>query len=274
MKNITVYTLVYNEEARIENLLKNLLWSDDIIIYDKSSTDKTRDIAAKYPCRVIRVPYFDTGSGHTKNIVNDAKNEWLLHLSCSDIIHPSLVSKMLNLINKNNFNYDVIAFPYVVGALGIFDKRSPWDSIPLKKYLFKKSVAVSSEIIHQELTFSSDKVYKMEKSRTEAVFHLTHENLDTFFERHIRYTKAEAKKYKTRTIGYWKCLGRFFAAIFWMIFYKRVLFMGWKGLALFFAFLSYFMMEFLFTWEKFDGKGKDVYDKLRDSMLKEWENNK
>jgi glycosyltransferase involved in cell wall biosynthesis len=273
MKNITVYTVVYNEEHRIENLLKNCLWSDDIIIYDKSSTDKTREIASKYPCKIIKIPYYNTGSGPVKNIVKDAKNDWLMHVSCSDIIHPKFTKKVLNLINDDSFTnkYDVIAFPYVVGVLGILNKKSPWN-FPLKEYLFKKSSVVFSEVVHKEMSFKpKSKIYKMQKNREEAVFHLTHENLDTFFERHIRYTKAEAQVFDSRGKALWKSFGEIFVAIGWMLFYKRVWLLGWKGIALFFAFLSYFFMKFLFVWERFDGKGKEEYDKIKESMLKEWQ---
>ncbi len=271
MKNITVYILVYNEEARIENLLKNCLWSDDIIIYDKSSTDRTREIASKYHCRIIKIPYSDTGPGMSINVVNDAKNDWILGITCSDIIHPKLIDKMLELINREGFDYDVIAFPYVVGVLGIIDKRSPWSAIPLKKYLFKKTAAIFSDIVHKEISFKPyAKIYKMEKNDKEAVFHLTHENLDIFFERVTRYAKGEAMLYSSMNKGLIKIFLEIWAAIFWMIFYKRVLFMGWKGFVLFYAFLIYFFTKFLFTWERFNGKGKEVYDKLRNSMLKEW----
>lgn len=271
MNNITVYAVVYNEESRIENLLKNCLWSDDIIVYDKSSTDRTREIASKYPCRIIKVSYYDIELGEVKNVINEAKHEWILYMTCSDIIRPALVDKMLELINQKDFDYDVIAFPYVVGVLGIVDKRSPWSAIPLKKHLFKKSAVVFSDIVHKEISFKPHaKIYKMEKNDKEAVFHLTHENLDIFFERVTRYAKAEAMLYSSRNKGLAKIFFEIWAAIFWMIFYKRVLFMGWKGFVLFYAFLIYFFTKFLFTWERFNGKGKEVYDKLRSSMLKEW----
>ncbi len=45
MSNISVIALVYNEEKRIRNLLDTLAWSDDVILIDKSSTDRTVEIA-------------------------------------------------------------------------------------------------------------------------------------------------------------------------------------------------------------------------------------
>lgn len=46
--NISVVVVVYNEEGRIENFLKSFLWADEIIVVDKSSTDRTIEIARNF----------------------------------------------------------------------------------------------------------------------------------------------------------------------------------------------------------------------------------
>ena len=274
MKNITVYTLVYNEEARIENLLRNCLWSDDIIVYDKSSTDKTRELASKYPCRVIKVPYYDAGAGLAKNIVNDAKNEWILALQCSDIIHPGLVNKILELINNPDFDYERIGFPSITSVFGIYDKKSPWSPNPLwmtGRNLFKKNVVVFTEVVHREIQFKTDKIYWLKPSSTEALFHLTHENLETFFERHNRYAKSESNLFETRQKGFLKCFFMIFVVAGWMIIKKRTLLLGWKGIFLFLAYLSYYINIFLYTYQKFEGRGEEDYKKIREKMAAEWD---
>ncbi len=270
--NITVITVVYNEEERIETLLKSMQWSDDIIVVEKSSTDKTKEIALRYTQNVITVPYSDTGD-ETKYGVKVAKNEWVMTVTASDIMHPKLAGKLLELVNneKINTHYDIIRFPFQMGALGIIDKHSPW-YFPLKPWLCKKSVLVTKNEVHREVSFSSNRIYKMKKSNTEAMFHLTHQDLDSFFERHLRYTKAETKKYDSKVKGLLTALKEMFLAIIWLIFYKRVWLLGWNGIALAFAFLSYYMMKYLFIWEKFEGKGAGKYKKLQDSILKEWGN--
>ncbi|MCP4179765.1 MAG: glycosyltransferase [bacterium] len=273
LKNITVYCIVYNEERRIEKFLKIFRWCSDLVIFDKSSTDRTQKICMEYTDRVITIPYQDTGLGPTKNILSLAKNEWIMHVSCSDIIHPNLVKKILDLINVDNFAFDVIAFPYQVGVLGIISKHSPWSSFPLKEYLFKKNAVVFSEEVHKEISFKpGSKIYKMKKDKYEAVFHLTHENLNTFFERHIRYTKAEINRGKYKKFGLLKISGEIIAAILWMIFYKRVWMLGRNGFALFLAFLSYFFMKFLFLWESKNNIHKNSYSNIKENILSEWKN--
>lgn len=270
MNRITITTVVYNEELRIENFIKNCLWSDDIVIYDKSSTDKTLEIASKYPCRVITVPYWNTGAGATKNIISDAKHDWIFTLSCSDIIHPMLVKKITELVNLSHFDYDIIAVPYQNGVFGIIDKRSPWD-ISFKKYLYRKSAVLFTEKVHNETSFISNKVFYMCPNKKEALFHLTHENLSTFLERHIRYTEAEANLFKSRKEALSISFKEVIVVLFRMLFVKKTWLLGWDGIGLMFALLTYYMMKYLFAWQRFDAKGTEVYKIMREEILNEWD---
>ena len=42
---VSVYVLAYNEEAKIEDCIKSVLWADEVILIDSHSTDKTAQIA-------------------------------------------------------------------------------------------------------------------------------------------------------------------------------------------------------------------------------------
>lgn len=270
MKNITVTAVVYNEEKRIENFLRSLKWSNDIIIVDKSSTDRTREIAEKYNVRVITVPYSDTG-GEVEFAIEAAKNEWVMTLTASDMIHPELVDRLLELINQEDFDFDIIAMPFAAYTLGICDKHSPW-YMPRKKWLFKKEIFRPCGLVHSETkNLDSKKVYKMKPNVVKALYHFTHQDVDSFMERHLRYTKAEVQKYKNMRHALLRINLEIFAALGWMIFYKRVWFLGKNGVTLFWAFLSYFIMKYLYTWEHFTGKAQNKYDVIQKELLEKWD---
>ena len=44
---------VFNEESRIENCLKTICWCDEIVVLDKESTDRTREIASRYTDKIF-----------------------------------------------------------------------------------------------------------------------------------------------------------------------------------------------------------------------------
>jgi hypothetical protein len=59
--------------------------------------------------------------------------------------------------------------------------------------------------------------------------------------------------------------------IYSLLFRKKTYLLGWDGIMLMFAFLSYYMMSFVYKWEKKRGKAPEVYNKIRKDILSEWE---
>ena len=55
--NVTVFIEVFNEEKRIESCLKSFSWADELVVFNKNSTDRTREIALTYASEVIDVPF-------------------------------------------------------------------------------------------------------------------------------------------------------------------------------------------------------------------------
>jgi hypothetical protein len=54
---------------------------------------------------------------------------------------------------------------------------------------------------------------------------------------------------------------------------KRVFMMGWDGVALGLAYLSYFMMRFLYTWERLRGLDSGVYKEEILKIREMWDQN-
>lgn len=271
MKNISVIAVVYNEEHRIETLIKSFLWSDDLIIVDKSSTDNTQEIIAKYPqIKLIVTDYSDTGD-EVKYGVNCAKNEWVMTITASDIIHPNLVNKLTTLINDDSFTYDVIALPFAIYVFGLRDvKRSPWCATH-KEWMYKKDVVQTSSVVHKEMFHNSKNIYVMPYSNTVNLFHLTHETMDSFMERHIRYTRTETKNYTDEKSALRASFKDFLNSVKEVCFKRRSFLKGWDGIALGLAYISYFILKFLFVWQKFRGQGTAEYQKIRSEILTLWD---
>jgi (heptosyl)LPS beta-1,4-glucosyltransferase len=264
---ISVLITVFNEESRIEATLKCLNWCDDVIVVEKSSTDRTREIVLRYTDKVITVPFSEHG-GEGKYGIDIARHEWILGMTASDVIHPGLVDKLQALLRQDPFPYDIVAVPFVVYFLGIYDRHSPWYR-PTKRWLFRKSVWYHNPEIHRELQFTSKRVFKMRPSDTEALFHFTGPTLDSYYEHVVRYCHVEPNKYPKRSSGLWKTLGEIILGAGWLIIHKRVFMLGWNGIALGLSFLVYYISKFLYVWEKFHGASG--YEGLKQRIIQEWE---
>lgn len=187
--NISVVIFAYNEEKRIANVLKSFSWAKEIIVFDKSSTDKTFNIASKY-AKVFKI-IFSEGSDHFKTIkVQDYVScDWVLIATCSDHIDKSLANYLVDLEDKDE--YDIINLPFKNYIFGIASKNSPWP-ITFKSILARKSVINYKSDIHRELNYNSNKEFKLNSSNG-YIHHYSNTDIENFLNRSIKYAKFEGQ---------------------------------------------------------------------------------
>ncbi len=103
MQKLTVVISVFNEENKIENCLKSVMFADEIIVINNSSTDKTIDIAKKYATSIITQPNDPLLIDIQKNAgFKKAKNDWALSIDADEIVTPELQREIEELLKKNN----------------------------------------------------------------------------------------------------------------------------------------------------------------------------
>ncbi len=90
LSDLTPFILAWNEEANLARCLDSLAWASQILIVDSGSTDRTLEIAAKYPqVRVVQRP-FDSHSNQGNFGLSQITTSWVLSLDADYIISPEL----------------------------------------------------------------------------------------------------------------------------------------------------------------------------------------
>jgi glycosyltransferase involved in cell wall biosynthesis len=271
--NVTVFLEVFNEEARIESCLKNFSWAEELIVFDKHSTDATREIAEKFATQVISVPFTQASENVINNYSGRASCEWVLFITASSLMHPRLAKEIVKLTTDKSFEFDVIGMPYGMYAFGINNKRSPWTG--LRKYTLIRSSAVKlSDKLHLEIGYSSSKIYNMPlMGEDEVLYHCTHRDAEDFFDRTKRYTKYEAEHTKMldRNQALKQAAVELLKSVFTVTFRRRTFLMGWDGIALALAYISNFIMKFIYVWDCHRENGNSLYPELRKKMDDLWD---
>ena len=99
---LTVVVLTYNEEQNLPACLESLAgWTEEIIVLDSGSTDRTQEIAKQYDVRLVE-HYFET---HTKQwnwaLCNlPISTEWVLGLDADQSVTPDLRGELVQLFNQ------------------------------------------------------------------------------------------------------------------------------------------------------------------------------
>jgi glycosyltransferase involved in cell wall biosynthesis len=268
---ISAFLPVYNEEKRIKYALTSLQWCDEIILLDKTSTDNTVEIAKEFGAKVYVMPNSSSYNVEEFDYFKYCTSEWIILFTASDIIDVGLAYEIKRLINDENFKYDIINVPYKSYILGIENKRSPWKSTHLSSVFRKSILTINKEGVHDAISFRSKKKYSIVNFNIGSIHHLTHETVDSMMDRHIRYWRAEGNNYNESNLqNAFRDLLRAMKLIIWT---RKTFLLGWNGMALICAYLSYAMMSFVYKWQNLNRtRSTDFYKKLREDSLKEWDN--
>ena len=93
---ISVLILTFNEEANLPRCLKSVAWSDDVLVVDSFSTDRTVEIAKKFGARVLERE-FDHFAGQ-RNFgldMGELRHDWVLHLDADEVVTEALRDEMI-----------------------------------------------------------------------------------------------------------------------------------------------------------------------------------
>ena len=88
---ISVLVLTFNEEANLPGCLDSVSFSDDVVVFDSHSSDRTVEVAAARGARVLTRGFDDYGSQRQAALeMGPFKHPWLLVLDADERVDPLL----------------------------------------------------------------------------------------------------------------------------------------------------------------------------------------
>ncbi|MCV3217302.1 glycosyltransferase family 2 protein [Plectonema radiosum NIES-515] len=101
---LSVYILTYNEELDIAACIESAMLSDDIIVVDSCSSDRTVEIAKNYPVRVVQHAFESHGKQRSWMLESIApKYEWVYILEADERMTPELFAECLEAMNNPDY---------------------------------------------------------------------------------------------------------------------------------------------------------------------------
>jgi len=92
---ISVVVLTLNEEANLPRCLASVAWSDDVLVVDSGSVDRTVEIATSAGARVLS-RRFDSFAGQRNFAMETGglRHLWTLHLDADEVVPPELADEL------------------------------------------------------------------------------------------------------------------------------------------------------------------------------------
>ncbi|MEL1135718.1 glycosyltransferase family 2 protein [Desulfitobacterium sp. THU1] len=119
--SISLCMIVRNEEMTIARCLDSVRdIADEIIIVDSGSTDRTKEIVARYTDKIYDFSWIDDFAAARNYAFSMATKEYLLWLDADDVILESDRIKFLTMKKDFDRSIDVVNMPYILAfdALG------------------------------------------------------------------------------------------------------------------------------------------------------------
>src|SRR4030042_6223066 len=91
---ISVVVLTHNNAGSIEQTLQSLAWSDEIIIIDDYSTDKTISIASTYKAKIIQHRLNHDFAAQRNFGLSKVKGEWVLFVDSDEVVSEELKNEI------------------------------------------------------------------------------------------------------------------------------------------------------------------------------------
>lgn len=91
---ISVLILTLNEEANLPRCLESVKWSDDIVVFDSFSTDRTVEIARAAGARVVQRKFDNERNHRAASLRVGFKHPWVYNPDADEITTPELRDEM------------------------------------------------------------------------------------------------------------------------------------------------------------------------------------
>jgi glycosyltransferase involved in cell wall biosynthesis len=189
---ISAVIVCKNEEDHIAACIESLQdLTDDIIVLDNGSTDRTKEIVAAKKAKLITGEW--KGYGKTKNsAAHHTKYDWILSLDADEEIDEVLRNNLKHAQLKEGEVYK-LKFKNFFGNKHL--RFGEWGNDAHIRLFNKHRVFWDEEAVHEKLFLPQGTRVKRIKG---AVLHHTVKDIDDYSQKMLRYALLNAEKYAAR----------------------------------------------------------------------------
>lgn len=200
MAKFSIVIITLNEEKKIGKCIDAAYQvTDDIVVIDSLSVDRTEEISSKKGARVYLKKW--EGYSAAKNFgAEKCNNDWIISIDADEIISNELAENINRLDPVSNTVYLVNIFG---NFLGKWVKYSGWYPSWKKRIYNKKKFYWDRSVVHEKLTGDVDhNLMKIEGD----IYHYSYDSVEDVNEKTERYSKLLAKEMvkNEKKIGFFK----------------------------------------------------------------------
>jgi len=190
---ITATIITVNEERNIARAIESLRCSDEILIVDSGSVDRTVELAEKLGARVVEAGW--RGFAGQKNwAAEQASYDWILSLDADEALSEALEAEIWNL-KKTGPRYDAYTMPRLARYLGRWILHSGWHPDRKVRLYHRQKARWVGDFVHESVHVQG-RVGHLESN----LLHFTCDSLSEHLRTLDRYTTLAAQELAARKL--------------------------------------------------------------------------
>jgi len=188
---ISATLIACNEERRIARAIESLRCSDEIVVVDSGSTDRTVEIATQLGARVIETPW--QGYARQKNLAAEqAAHDWILSLDADEALSEALEGEIWQL-KKCGPDFDAYTVPRMAQYLGRWILHSGWYPDRKVRLYDRRKARWVGDFVHESVKVEG-RVGQLKSN----LLHFTCDSLSEHLKTMDRYTTLAAQELVAR----------------------------------------------------------------------------
>lgn len=187
---LSVAIITLNEEKNLERTLESVKeFSDEVVIVDSGSTDRTKEIAEKYKAKFYYQKWLGFGAQRNKAIENST-SDWILNIDADEEISKELKEKIIKIKEDEENEIDVYKINFMSVCFRKKIKYGGWSNSYRVRLFRKEAGRFDEKNVHEE--FHTDlKILKIK----EYIYHHSYSDLEDYFKKFNKYTTLGAIEY-------------------------------------------------------------------------------
>lgn len=254
---------VFNGEQVLDDCLKSVVFADEIIVVNNSSTDKTLEIARKYTDKIFTRPNNPMLNINKNFGFSKATGEWILYLDADERITDELKAEIESRIKNHESGVNGYWIPRKNIIFGKWIEHSGWYPDHQLR-LFKKGKGKFPEEHVHEMVKVEGKIEYLKGH----ILHYNYDSVSQFLQKlGTIYGPNEAEQLIKNGYNFdWRDAIRFPVKEFLSRFFAREGYKdGFHGLMLSLLMAFYHLIVFSYIWEKHKFKQIDDGELLLDT---------
>ncbi|MBE9569157.1 MAG: glycosyltransferase family 2 protein [Proteobacteria bacterium] len=185
---VSILLLTLNEEVNLPASLESIKWSDDIVVFDSHSTDRTVEIANMAGTKVVE-RIFDNYAAQRNAALNEVeyKHPWVLMVDADERVTPELRNEIEAVLSKEKSEITLYRIRRKDMFMGKWLRRS--SGYPT---WFGRLFKVGHVWIEREINEEYHTSGKIGYLQSHFIHYPFNKGVAYWFERHNRYSSMEA----------------------------------------------------------------------------------